>query len=94
MSRSMAADRYDKAKERNGREAPGTTGEGRGRQGEKDGIMIMLRQQLFSCGEQLWAPKGMETEPAQEPLSGPLWQSDTKETHLHENVCWKLADDN
>lgn len=63
---------YDKTKaqqkkKKEEEKATGTSREG-GAEGET-GIMIMLRRQLFSCGEQLYPLKGMKAEPAQEPLS-------------------------
>lgn len=37
-------------------------------------IMIILRWQLFSWGEQLYPLKGMKPQPGQEPRSAPPWQ--------------------
>lgn len=45
----------------------GTSAEG----GGETGIMIMLRRQLFSQGEQLYPLKGMKPEPGQEPRPMP-----------------------
>lgn len=55
------------------KKAPGPTGGGGGEtdrdRGRGTGIMIILWQQLFRCGEQLYPLKGMKPEPGQEPLS-------------------------
>lgn len=74
MNKRAAMGRYDKAKAKKKKKQKSYRNHRRrkGRDGEKDGIMIMLRQQLFSCGEQLYPLKGMKPEPGQEPLSGPL----------------------
>ena len=54
--------------------ATGMMGEGREgtERGRGTGIMIMLRRQLFGCGEQLYPLKGMKPEPGRQPL--PQWQ--------------------
>lgn len=81
-----------------GRKASGSTGAGRGEtEGEgwdydnAEATAVQLWWAAVSTeGDEAWARTGASVRAG---MTVKVARTDTKETHLHANACWKLPDD-